>query len=94
MPLITKKKQPKCGFLILGRKGEYIEDTLDQRGNTVFGLQHQARFRLGKTGVGVAQKTAIGTNARVPPMRPGKRRTTGRILSGWSRKATWGVYPS
>ncbi len=25
--------QPKCGFLILDRKGEYIKDTIDQRGN-------------------------------------------------------------
>jgi hypothetical protein len=28
------------GVLILDRAGEYIEDTADQRGNVVFGLQH------------------------------------------------------
>src|ERR1051326_4049165 len=29
-----------CGFLILDRKGEYIKDTADQRGNIVYGLQN------------------------------------------------------
>jgi hypothetical protein len=38
-------KQPKCGFLILDRKGEYIEDTKDQRLNTVFGLQNHRKAR-------------------------------------------------
>src|SRR5215831_4448583 len=28
------------GVLVLDRAGEYIEDTKDQRGNDVFGLQH------------------------------------------------------
>jgi hypothetical protein len=28
------------GVLVLDRAGEYIEDTVDQRGNNVFGLQH------------------------------------------------------
>jgi len=36
-------KQPKCGFLILDRKGEYILDGVDQRGNDVFGLQHHPK---------------------------------------------------
>ncbi len=35
--------QPKCGFLILDRKGEYIKDTIDQRGNSVFGLHHHPK---------------------------------------------------
>jgi hypothetical protein len=35
--------QKKSGFLILDRKGEYIKDTLDQRGNTVFGLHHHPK---------------------------------------------------
>lgn len=33
-------EQRKTGFIILDRKGEYVTDTLDQRGNKVFGLQH------------------------------------------------------
>ena len=37
--------QPKCGFLILDRKGEYIKDTIDQRGNRVFGLHHHPKAR-------------------------------------------------
>jgi hypothetical protein len=36
-------KQPNCGFLILDRKGEYIKDTIDQRGNAVFGLHHHPK---------------------------------------------------
>lgn len=35
----AKQKSP-IGFLVLDRKGEYIDDTLDQHGNMVFGLQH------------------------------------------------------
>jgi hypothetical protein len=35
--------QSRCGILVLDRKGEYIEDTEDQRGNTVFGLQHHPK---------------------------------------------------
>ncbi len=35
--------QPNCGFLILDRKGEYIKDTIDQRGNKVFGLHHHPK---------------------------------------------------
>jgi hypothetical protein len=39
MPPIRKKMtQTSPGFLILDRKGEYIRDTIDQRGNQVFGL--------------------------------------------------------
>jgi hypothetical protein len=37
------KTQKMPGFLILDRKGEYITDTLDQRGNTVFGLHHHPK---------------------------------------------------
>jgi hypothetical protein len=37
--------QQKIGFLILDRKGEYIEDTIDQRSNTVFGLAHHPNAR-------------------------------------------------
>ncbi len=36
-------KQPRCGVLVLDRKGEYIEDTIDQRENQVFGLQHHPK---------------------------------------------------
>lgn len=35
--------QSKCGFLILDRKGEYIKDTIDQRGNKVFSLHHHPK---------------------------------------------------
>ena len=38
-------KQNPCGFLILDRKGEYIKDTKDQKGNTVFGLHHHPKAR-------------------------------------------------
>ena len=31
------------GVLVLDRAGEYIEDTVDQRGNDVFGLHHHLR---------------------------------------------------
>jgi hypothetical protein len=37
--------QARCGFLVLDRKGEYIKDTIDQRDNTVFGLQNHPRAR-------------------------------------------------
>src|SRR5579864_4997886 len=33
-------KQRPAGFVILDRKSEYIKDTIDQRGNRVYGLQH------------------------------------------------------
>lgn len=38
-------EQSKCGFLILDRKGEYVKDTRDQRGNTVFGLHNHPRAK-------------------------------------------------
>src|SRR5436189_4714768 len=36
-------RQARCGFLILDRKGEYIRDTIDQRGNSVIGLHHHPK---------------------------------------------------
>ena len=36
-------KQRRCGILVLDRKGEYIEDTIDQRENRVFGLHHHPK---------------------------------------------------
>ncbi len=37
---MAEEQTRKSGFLVLDRKGEYIEDGSDQRGNTVYGLQH------------------------------------------------------
>ena len=38
-------QQPRCGFLILDRKGEYIRDTIDQSKNPVPGLHHHPKAR-------------------------------------------------
>jgi hypothetical protein len=37
---MADSKLPRSGFLVLDRKGEYIRDVTDQRGNTVPGLHH------------------------------------------------------
>jgi hypothetical protein len=37
--------QPDTGFLILDRKGEYVKDTIDQRGNRVYGLHRHPHAR-------------------------------------------------
>lgn len=37
---MPESSSPKTGFLVLDRKGEYIRDVIDQRGNTVPGLHH------------------------------------------------------
>jgi hypothetical protein len=37
--------QPDTGFLVLDRKGEYVKDTIDQRGNRVYGLHHHPHAR-------------------------------------------------
>jgi hypothetical protein len=37
---MAESKSPKSGFLVLDRKGEYIRDVTDQRGNTVPSLRH------------------------------------------------------
>ena len=36
---------PRTGFLVLDRKGEYIRDVIDQRGNSVPGLQHHPKAK-------------------------------------------------
>jgi hypothetical protein len=37
--------QPDTGFLVLDRKGEYVKDTIDQRGNRVYGLHRHPNAR-------------------------------------------------
>jgi hypothetical protein len=37
--------QPDAGFLVLDRKGEHVKDTIDQRGNCVYGLHRHPNAR-------------------------------------------------
>src|SRR5258707_10246035 len=39
----TMSKRRPTGFIILDRKGEYIKDTIDQKGNTVLGLHNHPK---------------------------------------------------
>jgi hypothetical protein len=41
-----KQRQRLPGMLVLDRKGEYLADTIDQRGNTVYGLLHHPNAPL------------------------------------------------
>lgn len=56
-------RQPRCGYLILDRKGEYIKDTTDQRGNRVVGLQHHPNSRDRMVVVSMRQEFAAAKDS-------------------------------